>query len=180
MIVDTVVVGSFEENCYILSKNNEVIIIDPGDDFSKIDKVINGRKILGILITHNHFDHVGALSYFKNVPKYSFDNLEEKEYEIGPFRFRVVFTPGHTNDSVSFYFMEDNLLFCGDFIFYHSIGRCDLPSGSEKDMQNSIKKISAFPNEMILYPGHGISTLLEEEKRNNYYFNMIEWEKSNY
>ena len=77
----------------------------------QIDDVmkIGDKEILGVLITHNHFDHVGALSYFEDYNIYSSSNLEEKEYNIGPFKFDVIFTPGHSSDSTSYYFKDDNL-----------------------------------------------------------------------
>lgn len=170
MKVERVVVGNLQENCYILGIDNDVLVIDPGDEYEKINEIINGRNVLGILITHNHFDHVGALSAFKDINKYMFDNLEEKEYTIGDFKFDVIFNPGHSSDSVSYYFKKDNMLFCGDFIFYHSIGRCDLPTGNINEMMISIEKIKNLPRNTIIYPGHDIDTTLDEEIKNNYYF----------
>lgn len=171
MKIEKVVVGDLEENCYIIEKDNKVLIVDPGDEYEAIIKVIKNREILGILITHDHYDHVGAVDSFVNVEKYSYNNLKEQEYSIGPFKFEVIFNPGHSNDSVSYYFKKENLLFGGDFIFYHNIGRCDLPTGSVKEMINSIEKIKKLPRNTIIYPGHGIETNLEEEIENNYYFN---------
>jgi len=173
MKIEKVVVGNLQENCYILDILGKVLVIDPGDEYEKIVDVIDGREILGILITHNHFDHVGAVSNFVNINKYSFSNLEEKEYNIGPFIFEVIFNPGHTSDSVSYYFRKEGKLFCGDFIFYESIGRCDLPTGNMKEMLNSIDKIKKLPLETIIYPGHGIETNLKYEIENNDYFNEL-------
>lgn len=173
MKIEKVVVGELQENCYILDIDNKVLVIDPGDEFDKINKVINNREVLAVLITHNHFDHIGALEDFKEIKKYSFDNLEEKEYNIGPFTFEVIFNPGHTSDSVSYYFKEENKLFCGDFIFYQSIGRWDLPTGNINEMLKSIEKIKKLPEETIIYPGHGRETSLQYEIENNDYFNII-------
>lgn len=170
MQIDKVVVGNLETNCYILDIDNKVLVVDPGDDFDNINNVIGGRNVLGVLITHKHFDHIGALDSFKNVNIYSFDNLKEKEYKMDKFVFDVIFNPGHSSDSVSYYFKNDNVLFCGDFIFYHNIGRCDLPTGDMNKMLESIEKIKKLPLGMIIYPGHGIETSLEEEINNNYYF----------
>ena len=170
MKIEKVVVGNLEENCYILDINNKVLVIDPGDEFDKINKIINNREVLAILITHKHFDHIGALDNFKNVNIYSFDNLEEKEYKLSDFIFDVIFNPGHSSDSVSYYFKKENKLFCGDFIFYHNIGRYDLPTGNMDVMLGSINKIKKLPKDVIIYPGHGIETTLEEEINNNYYF----------
>lgn len=170
MKVESLEVGPLKENTYILSIEDKVIVIDPGDEFDKINKLINKRKVLAILITHKHFDHIGALKYFKDIKTYSYESLKEQEYVIDKFKFNVIFNPGHSSDSVSYYFKEYNYLFCGDFIFYHSIGRCDLPTGNIDQMNQSINKIKHLPNNTIIYPGHGISTTLQEEKEHNYYF----------
>lgn len=168
MKVEAVVVGPLEENCYVLKIDDKALVIDPGDEIDKINKVIDSSKVAGVLITHNHFDHIGALSYFDKI--YNFSNLEEKEYNIENFKFEVVYTPGHTSDSISFYFKEINSLFCGDFIFLESIGRCDLPTGDTNTMKESINKIKDYPKNMIIYPGHGPKTTLQYEINNNPYF----------
>ena len=64
MNIKRVVVGSLEENCYIVEKNNKCIIIDPGDEADKIISNIT-CEVVGILITHYHFDHIGALDELK-------------------------------------------------------------------------------------------------------------------
>lgn len=170
MKIEKVVVGNLEENCYILEKDHKILVIDPGDEGEKIKNKIKNREILGILITHSHFDHTGALSSFKNINIYSFSNLEEKGYQIGPFKFDVIFTKGHSDDSISFYFKDDKTLFSGDFIFYENIGRCDLPTGDFEEMQKSISKIKMYPKDIVIYPGHGNSTTLDHEIKNNLYF----------
>lgn len=173
MQIQSVKVGRLECNCYILDIDNYVLIVDPGDDYEKIKKTIGNRKILGILITHNHFDHVGALSDFineKNVRIYRCDNVEEKKYKCGPFEFEIIFTKGHSEDSISFYFDKENIMFVGDFIFANSIGRCDLEGGDISKMKESIKMIKKYDDNIILYPGHGNKTSLGIEKENNYFF----------
>ena len=170
MEINTVVVGSLDTNCYVLKKDNNMLVIDPGDDIDKIKEVVGNSNVVGVLITHNHFDHVGALSSFDKDIIYDYNNLEEKEYNIDNFKFKVIYTPGHTSDSVSYYFEDINSLFCGDFIFYECIGRCDLPSGDFEIMNKSINKIKKYPNDMIIYPGHGNNTTLEHEINNNIYF----------
>lgn len=173
MKIDRVITGSLEENCYILGIEDKVLVIDPGDDIDKINKVINNRKVLGVLITHRHFDHIGALSYFNKNIIYDRSNTEEKEYKIDKFNFNVIFNPGHSSDSISFYFKKENILFCGDFIFYESIGRCDLPTGDYKIMEESLNKIKNYPLDMLIYPGHGRETTLEYEIENNIYFSEV-------
>ena len=178
MDVDKVEVGIYKTNCYILKKNNHVIVIDPGDEYHKILNKIGNCKVIAILITHNHFDHVGALNNFINdypdIKVYKYDNLKEKEYAFGDFKFRVLYTLGHTDDSVSYYFFEDNVMFTGDFIFKESIGRCDFENSDISEMKKSILKIKKYKKNIILYPGHGDKTTLNSERINNFYLNN-EW-----
>jgi len=170
MEIKRVVTGYLDENCYILIKDNNCLIVDPGDEYNKIRDAIGDNKVLGVLITHSHFDHIGALRNFltkRSIKIFKKSNLEEKEYQIGDFKFNCIYTPGHSKDSVTFYFEEDNCMFIGDFIFKESIGRCDLPGGSEAEMKESIEKIKNYSDEINLYVGHGDNTTLGYEKENN-------------
>lgn len=63
-------------------------------------------------------------------------------------------------------YLFENNLFCGDFIFKGSIGRCDLPSGNFQEMQKSIAQIIKYDQDIIIYPGHGSKTTLKEEINN--------------
>lgn len=165
--------GFLETNCYLLKKDNKILIIDPADQANEIIKELGANQLVAILITHNHFDHVGALNDLENhydVKVYNKSNLVEKEYNIDGFIFSVLYNPGHTDDSISFYFEEDGIMFVGDFIFKDSIGRTDL-GGNMDDMLKSIRKIKNYSN-ITLYPGHGPKTTIDYEKKNNYYFNM--------
>lgn len=168
-------VGYLETNCYILSIKNKALIIDPGDEKDKIINYLdkNNLDLIAILITHSHFDHIGALNNilkYKKVDVYDNSNLKEQNYNIGPFTFDVIKAYGHTNDSVIYYFKKDNIMFVGDFIFKNSIGRTDMPTGNDIDMKSSIKMIKQYPDNTIIYPGHGDSTTLKEEKINNPFF----------
>lgn len=166
--------GELFENCYLVEKDNKLLIIDPGSEFDKINSYVDGREVLGILVTHRHKDHIGALDDAVNAyrcPVYEKMNLEEDTYNIGPFSFNVIFNPGHTHDSVTFYFYREHTMFVGDFIFEGNIGRCDLPGGNMKEMMESINKIKSYPDDTTIYSGHGEFTKLGHEKRWNYYFN---------
>lgn len=172
MEIIKVVTGALDENCYVLVKGDNCLVIDPGDDFPKIKEVIDGRKVLGVLITHSHFDHIGALRNFltkRSIKIFKRSNLEEKSYEVGDFKFDCIHTPGHSRDSVSFYFPEDEVMFVGDFIFKESIGRVDLPGGNNNEMNMSIAKILEYDDKIVLYPGHNEETTLGHEKENNPY-----------
>ena len=169
MEIKTVKVGSFRTNCYIIKKENNIIVIDPGDEYEKIKKEID-KNISAILVTHNHFDHIGAINQFKNIKIYDYKNLKEQIYNIDDFKFEVIYTKGHTNDSISFYFKEEKVMFTGDFVFKNSIGRTDLETSSNEEMKKSIEKLKKYPKDITLYPGHGKETTLEEEIKTNPFF----------
>lgn len=170
MKVERLISKSLEENTYILKIEDYALIVDPGAEISKIKSALGNSKLLAVLITHNHFDHVTSLKYFPKNIIYSYSNLEEKEYHFGPFHLTVIYTKGHSSDSVSYYFKEEELLFTGDFVFYENIGRCDLPTGNFEEMKQSIKKIKKYNAKIKIYPGHGKSTTLSHEKAWNIYF----------
>lgn len=173
MNVKCVVVGNLQTNCYILEKDNSVLIIDPGEDFSLIKESIDERKeVIGVVITHSHFDHIGALDdviNYYHINKYDRSNLIEGRNNIGSFEFDVIYTEGHYFDSITLYFKNINTMFVGDFIFKDSIGRVDLEGASITNMINSINKILKYPNAKIM-PGHGVSTTLDDERETLKYF----------
>lgn len=169
-MINRVITGYLEENCYIVTKDNNCIIIDPGDDIELILEKIKNYNLIGILITHYHEDHIGALKdllNYKKVKIYDY-KLNEDEYKIDNIKFDIIKVPGHTKDSVIFYFKDINSMFTGDFLFKESIGRCDL-GGNIKDMKDSINKIKKYDKSIIIYPGHGDSSNLEHEFKYNYY-----------
>jgi glyoxylase-like metal-dependent hydrolase (beta-lactamase superfamily II) len=160
-----------------------------------------GLKPAVILNTHGHIDHTGANKDVKerfNVPLciHSLDSpMLEKVHEFelsfflgakesppadrllkhndtirfGKSRLRVVHTPGHTPGSVSF--LGNGALFSGDTLFFDGVGRTDLPGGSTKDLEKSIKeKILTLPSETIVLPGHGPLTTVGKEKESNPFF----------
>ena len=172
MEIEKIVTGLLDENCYVLKKNDTCLVVDPGDDFIKIKEVVGECKVLGVLLTHSHFDHIGALRNFltkRSVKIKKKSSTEEKEYQIGDFSFQVIYTPGHSKDSICFYFEEEKAMFVGDFIFKESIGRCDLPGGDEGEMKDSLTKIKEYPSDITLYPGHDeVTTLAYELEHNSY------------
>ena len=171
MKIDRIIVGDYQTNCYVLTIDNDALIIDPGDEYLKIKPFVKNKNLLGVLITHYHFDHIGALDYFKDYNVYDIHNLEEKEYKLNKFIFDVIYTKGHKEDAITFYFKNEKIMFTGDFIFEDSIGRIDLPGGDIGEMLNSLNKIKKYDDDIIIYPGHGDSTILGKEKINfNYYF----------
>lgn len=172
MEIKTIITGVLDENCYVLINNKECLVIDPGDDYSKIKEVVGDNKVLGVLITHSHFDHIGALRNFltkRSIKIFKKSSLTENEYTIGSFSFECLYTPGHSKDSVSFYFKNEKAMFVGDFIFKESVGRYDLPGGDINELKESLEKLKKYDDDITLYPGHGEKTTLKYEKENNEY-----------
>lgn len=90
--------------------------------------------------------------------------------QVGRITLRVIETPGHTPGGVCFYCEEEHILFSGDSLFKHEIGRCDLPGGDEASLVNALKtRILTLPDDVKVLPGHGDMTTIAEEKQLNYY-----------
>lgn len=90
--------------------------------------------------------------------------------EVGSMRFEVIATPGHTPGGVCFYLREHGHLFSGDSLFQGEIGRCDLPGGDESLLINTLReRVLTLPEKVTVYPGHGESTTIGRERRENYY-----------
>ena len=86
MEVEKIVTGSLDENCYVIKKNDTCLVVDPGDDYDKIKEKIGSAKTLAVLVTHSHFDHVGALRNFLNkivnqIEEYDGENWLDKQPE---------------------------------------------------------------------------------------------------
>lgn len=92
--------------------------------------------------------------------------IDDKDLiHIGEIEFQVILTPGHTAGSTSLYCEKEHMLFSGDTMFRGTWGRTDLPTGSLVDIINSITNvINTLPEDTIVYPGHGKSTMIKEEK----------------
>ena len=136
--------GFLDENCYLLIKNGKCLIIDPGADFFVIKKEIGELKPVGVLITHSHFDHIGALEETiktYDIKVYNRSNLKEEETTIDCFCFSTIYTPGHSSDSICFYFKESDDVFVGDFIFKNSVGRWDLETGDRHKLIEDRKSV---------------------------------------
>ncbi len=181
--------GSYATNCYIVSKNGEELIIDPGvGAFSWVKQ--NVKNPLAILNTHGHFDHVWSnneLKKFFNIPIYcpkndafmlsvdtfntgvpeslaDFEVEPDENVKIGNFEIKFWHFAGHT-PGCSALQIED-CLFSGDFLFKRSIGRVDFPYSNPQDMKKSIKKVLEFNKNLTIYPGHGESSTLFAEQKN--------------
>ncbi len=172
MQIKRLIVGELEANCYLLVSENELAVIDPGDEAERILREIKQFKagLKQIIITHCHPDHILAVPEIKrqtnakiliHEEERQFSNCQADEFlkekdkiNIGTVSLKVIHTPGHTPGSICL--LGDNFIFTGDTLFENAYGRTDLPGGSDKQMQNSLKKISALLKlNTIIYPGHG-------------------------
>lgn len=87
---------------------------------------------------------------------------------IGNLVLKLLQIPGHTPGQIAIYLKSAASVFVGDTLFYHSLGRTDLPGGNSEEITRSIReKLYTLPNETTVYPGHGITTSIGEEKKNN-------------
>ena len=189
--IHTLPLGDYQTNTYIVHRDNTCVIIDPGYEPERILAEVArlGLTIGGILLTHGHFDHVGAVRAIAqttgcpvylceedlNLPPYMTagalfytDNCQEGDtVSIADMDFFVLHTPGHTPGSVCY--QIDNALFSGDTLFQGSCGRTDFPGSSGAQMRKSLARLAALTENLSVYPGHGYSTTLEDEKRYNPY-----------
>lgn len=89
-------------------------------------------------------------------------------------KIQVIATPGHTKGSVCYYFKEEKILISGDTLFFESCGRTDFPTGSSRQMYESLNMLlTTLPEDVVVYPGHGPKTSIGYEERNNPYMNGV-------
>jgi glyoxylase-like metal-dependent hydrolase (beta-lactamase superfamily II) len=96
---------------------------------------------------------------------------EGQKIMVGSYVFDAIFSPGHSPASLCFFNTKHKILIAGDVLFHRSIGRTDLPGGDYDTLINNIKtKLFTLPDDTIVYPGHGISTTIGDEKKWNPFF----------
>ncbi len=168
------------------SKGREALIIDPVlenvSDYINLLKELD-LKLVKVIDTHIHADHVTGASELKNITKCSTimgENTpaesvqikvkDEELIDLDNLKIRALYTPGHTSDSYSF--LMDNYLFSGDTLLINGTGRTDFQNGNSKDAYNSIfNKLLKLPEETFLYPAHDykgekVSTIGKEKRQN--------------
>ena len=182
-----------ESNTFLVEKNNEILIIDCGANLSKIKEFTKNKKVLGIFLTHAHFDHScyceeyakafntkifmsnrgkeiisdGEKNYGEKFAITSFENFftlqNDGELKLGNFEIKYFSTPGHSPCAMCF--LIENHLFSGDTLFENSIGRIDLYGSDKQEMIASLKKLDNL-NFEVCYSGHGNESSYDRQKRN--------------
>lgn len=135
---------------------NTTLFIDQNEEAFLVDTRLNG--------SYRHDEEV--VIEHKNI--YLLDDEDEIDFHNG-MMFKVIETPFHTKGSICFLYQKENALFTGDTLFKNSIGRTDLPTGSERCVNSSLQKIKALNPTLNIYPGHGELTTLEKELKYNLY-----------
>ncbi len=173
---------------YLISsgKGREALIIDPVlenvDSYIKLLSELD-LKLVKVIDTHIHADHVTAAAKLKDITQCSTImgehtpaeaveiKVKDDEYiNLDKLKIRAIYTPGHTSDSYSF--LMDNYLFSGDTLLINGTGRTDFQNGNAKDAYNSIfNKLLKLPEDTLLYPAHDykgekVSTIGKEKKFN--------------
>lgn len=143
-----------------------------GDHIGGVEELRNkaGGKILTHRIESENLKNPAiTVNYYIGMEDATFEadsRVDEGDLiHVGDIEFKVLHTPGHTNGGSSLYCEEHKMIFTGDTVFRGTWGRTDLPTGSSKEIMDSImKKIMILPEDTIMYPGHGKATLIKEEK----------------
>lgn len=193
MHIHTFVLGDYQVNTYIVTADGgtECLVIDPGYEPDTVLDYANQHSltISAILLTHGHFDHVGAVKTLASEtgcrvflcqedlalpPMWTagqlyYTDLYAEGYALmlAGLSFTVLHTPGHTPGSVCLKFGDT--IFSGDTLFQFSCGRTDFPGGDRYKMTDSLRRLAAIPENCTVFPGHGGKTTLDAERRVNPY-----------
>ena len=193
MNVKEMALGAYQTNCYILWDENSdrCVVIDPGYEPEQIleETARLGKTVEAVLLTHGHFDHVGGVKTLAAEtgcrvylcapdlsmppqmtagPLYYTDLYQEGDVlDLAGLKIRVIHTPGHTEGSVCL--LVEDAMFSGDTLFEGSCGRTDLPGGDWATILQSLKRLAGMEKNYAVYPGHGPSTTLDDEKKWNPY-----------
>lgn len=193
LLVQTLCLGDLHTNCYVIQdrQSSRCCLIDPAENAEYILSYLKkaGLTLDTILLTHGHFDHVGAVreiaadtdckvyiseqdlalpSMLTGGPLYYTHTYKDGDHLHFPgLDIDVVHTPGHTPGSVCL-LVEDSM-FSGDTLFARTCGRTDLPGSDPAAMIKSLYRLAEMKTDYRVFPGHGRATTLAEEKKYNPY-----------
>lgn len=190
--------AGFAANCYLVTADGKnAVAIDPSQERVLAQAEKYDLSIQAVLLTHGHFDHVGACNtlFRRGVPIYCAEAERElvtgedslylqygapmpefqpqatlkdgQQITLCGISFTVISTPGHTAGSVTY--RAGDALFTGDTLFRGSVGRTDFPTGNSSQIVASVKKLYAIEGDLPVYSGHGDDSSLAFEKRYNMY-----------
>ena len=190
--IHTLTLGAYGTNCYIVhdSASETCCVIDPGYTPEKVLSEVDalGLTVEAILLTHGHFDHVGGVKEIAAEtgcdvylcadeltmpPQMTAGQLyytktygEGDTLHLAGLTISVIRTPGHTPGSVCL--LIDDAMFSGDTLFAGSYGRTDFPTGSGRQIAESVRRLlSTLPDDTMVYPGHMDTTTIGFEKKYN-------------
>ncbi|MDD5864727.1 MAG: MBL fold metallo-hydrolase [Firmicutes bacterium] len=191
--IHTLTLGAYQTNCYLIhdSASKTCCVIDPGYTpevvLEKVESL--GLTVEAVLLTHGHFDHVGGVRdiaaetgcqvylcgedlsmppQMTAGPLYYTNTYGEGDrLHLAGLDISVIHTPGHTPGSVCL--LVGDAMFSGDTLFAGSCGCTHLPGGDPAALTASLHRLAGFHTDYRVYPGHGESTTLAEEKRYNPY-----------
>lgn len=178
--IEKLSLGPYETNTYIVTclKTKAGAVIDAPGDAGKVLEATKSIDVKYILMTHNHMDHTGAMSELKSAlgvpiaaheadaghmpvkPDMLLKNGDT--LSMGDLEIRMIHTPGHTPGGLCFY--TGDYLLAGDTIFKDGPGRTNSPSALKQIIESITQKIFTLPDDTQIFPGHGDSTVLKEEK----------------
>ena len=196
MDIKMIKTGPLQENTYIISNGNFCLVVDPGSEINKINEYLNlkGLKTRAILLTHGHYDHIGAakeLALLENCKIYAsiYDKeLYENASKNGSLRYSrkeiVVDNITYFDEEVILDFESfvvevvflpghtpggvgyiiGEAIFTGDTLFKGTYGRVDLYGGNKNDMKKSLEYLFTLSPTLQVFPGHGDATTIGEEK----------------
>lgn len=178
--IDKLQLGPYGTNAYILVCNNtsNSLVVDAPAEAHTIISLLHGTSPRYILLTHDHMDHIGALSELREVLKVPlvahradsarlspFPEIlvnDNEEITLGDLTITVLHTPGHTPGGICFH--TGNHLFSGDTIFSGGPGKTWSPGDFSQIMKSIKIKILVLPDDTNVYPGHGETTVLKKER----------------
>jgi hydroxyacylglutathione hydrolase len=179
-------VGTMDNFVYLLvdERSREGLAVDSGWETSPIVKQAEaeGAQVKFVVATHGHFDHTSTLqelatrlgarvvAHERSPTPHDVSVKDGDVLNLGTEKVRVVYTPGHTEDSICLY--DGAHVFTGDTLFIGNCGRVDLEGGSPEKMFRSLHDVLLrLPEETVIYPGHDYGEVpyrtLREEKAAN-------------